>query len=228
MRYVGLIVLGFLVFAMTTLAYADRTYVNDREIFESIKNRPQLSKGTIIIAGRNLHDPNFSHTVILITEYDDLGTTGLIINRPVKTPAKKIFPAISQVTAHAGNLYIGGPIGFNDLQILVESKAHFQKTVALAGDIYLIKNPRGFNDLTRHAAAGMKVKILAGYAGWGIGQLETEIMRGDWYIWRADSRIVFSKNPETVWDELIELVSVQWAEYNPMTDLERQYPDLKM
>lgn len=228
MRSAGIIALCLLLFTVTTMKCAAQNSVNDKEMFNSIKNRPRLSKGTIIIASRNLHDPNFSHTVILITEYNDLGTTGVIINRPMKTAAKKIFPAISQITEHAGNLYIGGPIGFNDLQILVESKSHFQQTSSLAGNIYLINNPRGFNDLTQHVEAGAKVKILAGYAGWGIGQLETEIMRGDWYIWRADSRIVFSKNPETVWDELIELVTVHWAEYNSSIKLARSYPDLRM
>lgn len=207
---------------------AQSTTVGEQEIFKSITNRPRLSRGTIIIAGRNLLDPNFSHTVVLITQYNDLGTTGLVINRPLTMAAKKVFPAINQITEDAGRMFMGGPIGFNNLQILVESSADFQRSEFLTGHIYLINNSGGFDDLIKHPQSGMKVKILAGYAGWGLGQLESEIIRGDWYIWHADSRIVFSKNPETVWDELIELVSVQWAGYNRGTISQPLHPDRNM
>lgn len=214
MRSAGFIILWLAVFIPLTLECAAQTYVNDLDLFDSIKHRPRLSKGTIIIAGRNLHDPNFSHTVVLITEYNKIGTMGLIINRPMKMAANKVFPPITQVTQEAGKLYNGGPIGFNNLQILVETGTALQRSESLTGNIYLINNPRTFDALAQHSEDGIKVKIISGYAGWGVGQLESEIIRGDWYIWRADSRIVFSKRPESVWDELIELVTVQWAEYN--------------
>ena len=214
MRSTGFVILWLAVFSPLTQECAAQTYVNDQDLFDSIKHRPRLSKGTIIIAGRNLHDPNFSHTVVLITEYNKLGTTGLVINRPMKMAANKVFPPITQLTPEAGKLYNGGPIGFNNLQILVETGTQLQRSESLTGNIYLINNHRTFDTLTQHSEAGIKVKIVSGYAGWGIGQLESEIIRGDWYIWRADSRIVFSKSPESVWDELIELVTVQWAEYN--------------
>ena len=193
---------------------AAQTYTNGQELFESMKHRPRLSRGAILIAGKNLHDPNFSRTVVLITEYNNIGTTGLVINRPMNMAAKKVFPPIDQITPEAGKLFIGGPIGINNLQILVETGTRFEQSSSLTEDIYLINNPRGFDDLSQHTEAGIKIKIFAGYAGWGIGQLESEIIRGDWYIWHADSKIVFSKTPESVWDELIELVTVQWAEYN--------------
>ena len=213
-RITGYLALSLVILATTALECAAQSSVRDQEMFNSIKNRPRLSKGTIIIAGRNLRDPNFNHAVVLITQYDELGTTGVVLNRPMDMAANKVFPAITQVTSEAGNLFNGGPIGFNDLQILVESRSHLQNSKSLTGNIYLINNSRTFDVLTKNAKAGMKVKIIAGYAGWGIGQLESEIMRGDWYIWRADSRIVFTRSPESVWEELIELVTVQWAEYN--------------
>lgn len=191
-----------------------QTYTNGQELFESMKHRPRLSRGAILVAGKNLHDPNFSRTVVLITEYNNIGTTGLVINRPMNMAAKNVFPPINQITPEAGKLFIGGPIGINNLQILVETGTHFEPSSSLTGDIYLINNPRSFDDLSQHVESSMKIKIFAGYAGWGIGQLESEIIRGDWFIWHADSKIVFSKAPESVWNELIELVTVQWAEYN--------------
>lgn len=209
----------FLLICLLNLAFtfggaAAQTYTNGQELFESMKHRPRLSKGAILIAGKNLRDPNFSRTVVLITEYNNIGSTGLVINRPMNMAAKKVFPPINQVTPEAGKLYIGGPIGINNLQIVVESGTHFKRSNSLTEDIYLINNPRGFDDLSQNIESGMKIKIFAGYAGWGVGQLESEIIRGDWFIWHADSKIVFSKTPESVWNELIELVTVQWAEYN--------------
>ena len=208
------ILMWLLLLALLFRGAAAQTYTNSLELFESMQQKPRLSRGAVLIAGKNLDDPNFSRTVVLITEYNNIGTTGLIINRPMNMAANKVLPAISQITPEAGKLFIGGPIDINNLQILVETGSQFERSSSLTGDIYLINNPRGFDDLSQHVESGMKVKIFAGYAGWGVGQLESEIIRGDWFIWHADSKIVFSKSPESVWNELIELVTVHWAEYN--------------
>ena len=211
-RITGL--LWFLLMTVVTSGFADDIKAGDQELFNSIKHRPQLSRGAILIAGKNLNDPNFSRSVVLITEYTEIGTTGLIINRPLNMAAQKVLPQIDRITPEAGNLYVGGPVGANNLQILVETGHRFQQFESLTGDIYLVNNPRTFSSLAEHDDKNMKLRIYVGYAGWGIGQLESEIIRGDWHIWHADSRIVFSEAPESVWQELIELVTVQWAEYN--------------
>jgi putative transcriptional regulator len=203
-----------IVVAAITPGFAGEIGSGDESLFNSLKHPPQLSRGAVLIAGKNLHDHNFSRTVVLITEYNELGTTGLIINRPLNMAAQKVLPQIDRITPEAGNLYIGGPVGVNNLQILVQTGHRFQQYESLTGDIYLINNPRTFSSLAQHDDKNMKLRIYVGYAGWGTGQLESEIIRGDWHIWHADSKIVFSESPESIWPELIELVTVQWAEYN--------------
>ena len=37
---------------------------------------------------------------------------------------------------------------------------------------------------------------------WAPGQLDNELLRGDWDVVRADAFTVFRKKPETMWDEL--------------------------
>jgi putative transcriptional regulator len=48
-----------------------------------------------------------------------------------------------------------------------------------------------------------KFRLYAGYAGWGAGQLDQELLRGDWRILQADAETVFDKNPEKIWQDLI-------------------------
>ena len=105
-RITGYLALSLVILATTALECAAQSSVRDQEMFNSIKNRPRLSQGTIIIAGRDLRDPNFSHAVVLITQYDELGTTGVVLNRPMNMAANKVFPAITQVTPEAGKLYM--------------------------------------------------------------------------------------------------------------------------
>ena len=214
MRIRHIILYGFMLLTATAPAIAADLNTGEKELFNSINHRRQLSKGAILIAGRNLNDLNFSRSVVLITEYNELGTTGLIINRPLNMAAKKVFPQINQITPEAGNLFVGGPVGVNNLQILVETGEQLLQNESLTGDLYLINNPRSFNSLTKHEDSDMKLRIYVGYAGWGAGQLESEIIRGDWHIWRVDSEMIFSEQPEHLWLELIELVTVQWAGYN--------------
>src|SRR5579864_4224342 len=55
---------------------------------------PELAAGKILVARRNLLDPNFAQTVILLVQYDDDGTVGLIINRQTKIPLSRLSKEI--------------------------------------------------------------------------------------------------------------------------------------
>ena len=54
-------------------------------------------------------------------------------------------------------------------------------------------------------------RTYAGYSGWGPGQLDNEIARGDWHVVPAERRFIFDPLPAEVWDELIQRVDTQVA-----------------
>ncbi len=181
---------------------------------KSIKRRPELGKGILMIANRGLSDPNFRHTVILITEFSETGTVGLVINRSVRMPANKIFPHIEKINSDLGPLHIGGPVAVNSLSLLIQTQDGSGLSTNIFANIYLVNRPDTFNLILRGDLNSTAIRLYAGYAGWAAGQLESEIIRGDWYLWPADEDAIFTKFPDSLWHELIQLVSANWATNN--------------
>ncbi|MFQ5661195.1 MAG: YqgE/AlgH family protein [Gammaproteobacteria bacterium] len=180
---------------------------------ETIKSHPQLGKGIFLIANKGMDDPNFRQTVVLITEYNDTQTVGLVINRPLQMPADKVFPSIHRLSQNSGYLHIGGPVALNSLQLLIQTGTELDPSTHLFDDVYLVNDPKTLQALTHSDITTTAVRLYAGYAGWLSGQLESELIRGDWYIWHADMYTIFAKKPEAVWPELFRRVSAQWAQH---------------
>lgn len=174
-------------------------------------HNPQLAKGVILIAGRNLNDTNFNKTVILITDFNETGTVGLVINRRTKIPLAQLIPEIGELTPFLEYLYIGGPVATNSIRLLVQSDPVPEGVKHILSDVYLIETTELFNQLILGKKDKQSVKLYAGYAGWAPGQLESELIRGDWYLWHASAEIIFNKIPEEMWDELIQLVTAKWV-----------------
>ncbi|MBI2993456.1 MAG: YqgE/AlgH family protein [Gammaproteobacteria bacterium] len=172
---------------------------------------PRLDKGIFLIARQGLDDPNFSRSVILITQYDDAGTVGLVINRTLPVLAVEAVPPIARLGLDPGELRAGGPVAIDSLQLLIRAAAGMDDSLRILDDIYLISEAAALEKLLQGGVTGHALRLYAGYAGWGPGQLESELLRGDWHLWPADPAEIFSASPDTIWPKLIQLAAAQWA-----------------
>lgn len=163
----------------------------------------RLSAGKLLVASDGIRDPRFSQTVILLISYDRGGSVGLMMNRPTEAKLSRLFPEIHGLQKRADNVFIGGPVGMDQLFILIRSAAPPEKSLRVFDDIYVSTSMTLLKSVAEGGKAGQKVRFYAGYAGWAAGQLEREIARGDWRILRADSETVFSGDPERIWQDLI-------------------------
>lgn len=172
---------------------------------------PGLAKGVLLIAGKELRDPNFEKTVVLITEYDAKGTVGLVINRRTKIPVSEALPELQKMLPILDHLYIGGPVAMNSINLLIRSVAPLADAIQVTDDIYLINTLEQFNKLSPDEIEPADLRLFSGFAGWAPGQLESELIRGDWHLWHSNAKIVFDSVPESVWHDLIRLVSAKWV-----------------
>jgi putative transcriptional regulator len=177
------------------------------------KQRPQLSKGIFLIAGKNLKDPNFNKTVILITDFNETGTTGLIINRPTEILLDQVLPQFSAWSAITKYLNIGGPVAVNTFSLLVRSDSELPPVESrqVFDNVYLVNTLEMLNQIPNKDSNKSFFKLYVGYSGWAAGQLETELLRGDWHIWHADEETIFDTGYEEIWRILLELASAKWA-----------------
>ena len=170
-----------------------------------------LAKGKFLVAAKQLYDPNFSETVILLTSYDWHSAMGLVINRPSDIKLAKVLPDIKGIRRYNDTIYIGGPVERDSMVMIIRSNSQYADTLKVSGDIYVSMSMKVLQRLVKNAENGEQFRVYAGYSGWASGQLEHEVDRGDWLIIDADAETVFDKDSTLIWQELINRTSAQWV-----------------
>ena len=185
---------------------------NAKEL-KPLQQRPALDMGVFLIAARNLNDPNFSKTVILITDYNETGTAGLIINRQTTITIDQAIPQLAEFNTTTQYLNFGGPVAINNLSLLVQTDINLEppNTKQIFSDVYLINATEFLSLLSKESQYEQNFRLYLGYAGWAAGQLESELLRGDWYIWHANAEVIFNMTIDSIWHELIKLVTAKWV-----------------
>src|SRR5262245_10533804 len=146
----------------------------------------------LLVAKPGLVDPNFSRTVVLVTQAEDASTVGVILNRP--TSARR---------APTGDpIYSGGPVMPRTIVALFRSES-VPPTPAfhVLQGIYLSMHPAIVEQLQP------PYRLYAGFAGWMPGQLESEIARDDWYLLPASEELLFRRDTAGMWEELLDRAS---------------------
>jgi putative transcriptional regulator len=167
--------------------------------------------GQLIIAMPGMRDPNFEKSVIYICAHNDDGAMGLMVNRALDSLT---FPAMLEQLGidpvGAGdkiNVYFGGPVesgrGFvlHSRDYGQEATMVVDQDVALTATIDILKAIAG--------GEGPRQSLLAlGYAGWGPGQLDTEIKSNGWLHAAADSDLVFGPDQGAKWQRAMDKIGI--------------------
>ncbi len=170
----------------------------------SQSTRPKdLATGKLLVASRDLGDPNFSQTVVLLVHMDEDGVVGLILNRRTKSPVARALEDLKSAKGRSDLLYVGGPVSRATVLGLARSKAKVENSEHVFGDVYLV-NTAAMLEKTMTAIDAENLHVYAGYAGWTPKQLAGEVEIGGWFIFPADAGTVFAANPDAVWRRFIE------------------------
>ena len=161
----------------------------------------ELAAGKMLVAARNLPDPNFTDTVVLLVQYSREGAAGLVINRPSDIPLSKVLPDLAATARVGTTAFIGGPV--SQQAVLALSRAACDACPPLGREVYLVNTPDALTQRLANGADTRQVRVYLGYAGWGPGQLEAETRQHAWRVLDADARVVFDPQPATVWRRLI-------------------------
>jgi putative transcriptional regulator len=170
---------------------------------ESHHSVGELSKGKFLVSSRQIGDPRFMETVLLLIQHDSYGTVGLIINRPTQLKLSDIFPDIKGQLKEEHFTYIGGPVAMTNIQFLIHPRSNPEESQWVFDDVYVSSSKTVLDDLIKNPNGNVKFRIYAGYAGWISGQLEQEVLRGDWHVMQADAETIFDKAPSEIWPDLI-------------------------
>jgi putative transcriptional regulator len=167
-----------------------------------------LSDGKFLVATRQLIDPRFTQTVVLLIRYNKEGALGLIINRPTKANLSDALPDLPNVKSIKETLFLGGPVDLSRMFLLLLSSEPPKESIRVFGHVYVSSSKEVLQERIPIQSAKEKLRVYAGYAGWGAGQLESEIQQGHWNVWHADAEIIFNTPAKDVWPEMIRRSTV--------------------
>lgn len=177
----------------------------------AVQHAARPAKGRFLVASRNLGDPNFSESVVLLLSHGPSGSMGVIVNRPTDLPLAPLLPELPELRDRSDRVSFGGPVGVNAMTMLVRARRQPTKSEAIFGDVYASGNLDSLRDALAPRGEIIAVRAYVGYAGWGAGQLEHEIARGDWYVGPADAASVFDTAPTELWTTLLDRFSGVWT-----------------
>jgi putative transcriptional regulator len=156
-------------------------------------------QGQLLIASPGLLDPNFRRTVVLVTEHNEEGAAGLVLNRPSPTEVSDVVPQLEPLVEDGEQVWVGGPVQPNAVLVLGEFLDPDDAAVPLFGSL-------GFPSLDEPdevVPMTTRRRVFAGYAGWGSGQLEDELSREDWIVEPALPDDAFTDAPEELWRDVL-------------------------
>ena len=156
-------------------------------------------EGQLLVASPGLHDPNFRRAVVLVTEHTDEGAAGLVLNRPSPSPVAELVPQLEELVDVGEQVWLGGPVQPNAVLVLGEFVDPDDAAVPLFGSL-------GFPALDepeRVLPVTTRRRVFACYAGWGAGQLESELERDDWILEPAENDDAFTDDPEELWADVL-------------------------
>jgi len=185
------------------------------------RNAKSLAAGKLLVASRDLTDPNFAETVVLLVHYDAQGVLGLILNRRTNFPLSRLLDGLKAAKDLSDPVYLGGPVETPALFALLQSQAKLEGAEYIFGGVYLISTKTLFEQTVSKRSDPSVFRVYLGYAGWNTGQLRKEVELGAWFIFPADARTAFDSDPDSLWPRMIQKTELRLAGSEP-ADADRQ------
>lgn len=158
--------------------------------------------GRLLVALPEMTDPRFQETVIYLVDHNESGAFGLVVNRPLgEIPIAELMSRLGvepKGAKGALSIFYGGPVEPGRGFVLHSADYEGASTRYLGGGFALSLGLSVLRDIAAGAGPAHSL-VIFGYAGWGPGQLESEIARGGWVTVEGDPALVFDADNETKW-----------------------------
>jgi putative transcriptional regulator len=168
-----------------------------------------------LIAMPAMADPRFAHSLTYIIKHDAEGAVGLVVNKPLNLPLTKLLsevslPATAPLRDPESRVLFGGPVNPQMGFVLHPDGREWKSTVTVEDGICVTSS----RDILEAIAAGSGPDdyiVVLGYAGWGPGQLEQEIVANAWLTCPADNDLLFHVPLKERWSAGIHRLGIDPA-----------------
>lgn len=158
----------------------------------------------LLLSMPQLLDPNFAKSVVLLTEHGDEGAFGLVVNRPSELSAAEAVQLEPPIpTPNDLPLLVGGPVEPQRGWILTAHPPDAIEYKPLGAGLYLSASPALLRRVLTARPLPRRTHVLAGYAGWGPGQLDAELAASAWLVAPVELDLIFEIPFAMAWDAAI-------------------------
>jgi putative transcriptional regulator len=164
-------------------------------------------RGQLLVAAPSLLDPNFARAVVLVCEHNEDGALGLVLNRRTDISVGVAVPELGGLIDPDERLWGGGPVQQSSIVVLAELEE--------PGDALMVNETIGLvlegADMAALEQSPGRARAFLGYAGWGAGQLESELETDDWIVAPGHPDDAFFDDPSTLWSVALERMGGEYA-----------------
>lgn len=164
-----------------------------------------IQAGQLLLAHPCLPDPNFSRSVVLLSAHsEEDGSMGVIVNRPLGRTLSSIDPKFENDLLGKIPLYEGGPV--QPEQILLSAWDWSVEEGIFR--LFLGIDPPYARELAKDS--DMEIRAFKGYAGWGKGQIVSELKTDSWIVCPINEKTVPTGKDTTLWKSILTNLSPEY------------------
>ncbi|PCJ66707.1 MAG: hypothetical protein COA58_04410 [Bacteroidetes bacterium] len=151
------------------------------------------TRGKVLISEPFLPDPNFSRTVILITDHEDHGTVGFVLNQKTDFAVNMLLKELPNVNS---TVFQGGPVDLESFNF-IHSYGHITGAIEISNNLYWNGDFKQIQDELKDGSLDANnFKFFIGYSGWAPGQLAAELAEKSWIVGELESNYILSSEKE--------------------------------
>ena len=157
--------------------------------------------GKFIISTKALSNTNLEKAVIFITEDNEKGSTGFIINHLFPRQINELVEFQQSIPFP---LYAGGPVASEGVFLLHRRPDIIEGGTPVVDSIYVGGSmQQAIAAINKHQIGEQDIKLFIGYCGWDFGQLPDELAEGSWLMLDTSVEKVFFSAAKLEWQQLL-------------------------
>jgi len=164
-------------------------------------NNVEPLQGTSLVSMPLLNDSYFARSVVYLTENNEKGSFGFILNKPSK---HKLHELMSDFPVSDFPVFIGGPVGSDTIHFIHTAGDQIADAIPVSSNIFWGGSLDSVRELIKKNMLKPKdIRFFLGYSGWSPNQLNEELQKDSWLVQTLKAPSIFSTDQEDIWEEAL-------------------------
>lgn len=174
----------------------------DIDFFKVDPDSITLKQGAVLVSEPFSNDTYFKRSVVLLTEHNENGSIGFILNKPVEAQITEFIKDFPETDT---KIFLGGPVSTNTIHFLhtlgdqIPNSVHVFEGIYWGGNFDVLKSLIQLDLISNH-----DFLFFVGYSGWSLHQLDNEIKHNYWTVTSLTAKDIMENNKEDMWRDALE------------------------